>query len=136
MSRVNVSAGSALSSSHDQVRCGSTAPWIVKLHWSSGVCGVGPAESTGKSSTRYWPGGTRSACAVSRRLPLKPRLTIGTRLTSSARRYERGAAKSRRRLLERLSRLRARRRPLRGERHPSPLHDLTLADDERGRGLL
>ena len=25
------------------------APWIVKLHSSSGVCGVGPADSTGKS---------------------------------------------------------------------------------------
>ena len=37
----------------------ATAPWIVKLHSSSGVCGVGPADSTGKSTVTYWPGGTR-----------------------------------------------------------------------------
>ena len=28
---------------------------------SSGVRGVGPAESTGKSVVRYWPGGIRDA---------------------------------------------------------------------------
>ena len=35
------------------------APTIENVHSSSGVCGVGPAERTGKSSVRYWPGGTR-----------------------------------------------------------------------------
>src|SRR5207244_12560541 len=33
----------------------------------------GPAESTGKSSVTYWPGGTRDGSASSRRRPRKPR---------------------------------------------------------------
>src|SRR5919198_5386780 len=65
MSTVTVSLGSARSSSHVQDTGSSTAPLIVKLHSSSGVCGVGPAESTGKSLTTYWPGGTRPAWAGS-----------------------------------------------------------------------
>ena len=40
---------------------------------------MGPAESTGKSSVTYWPGGTRPGSA-SRRRPRNPR-EIGTRLT-------------------------------------------------------
>jgi hypothetical protein len=47
MSVVISSAGSARNSSHVQLRGSSTSPLIVKSHWSSGVCGVGPAESTG-----------------------------------------------------------------------------------------
>jgi len=35
-----------------------------KLHVSSGACGVGPAESTGKSSVTYCPGGTRAGFDV------------------------------------------------------------------------
>src|SRR6266571_1259230 len=79
MSRVTDSVGSARISSHVHVLSGSTAPRTEKLHSSSGVCGVGPAESTGKSSTTYWPGGTRSGGASSRLRPLKPRETIGMR---------------------------------------------------------
>src|SRR6266511_63086 len=65
MSTVTFSLGSASSDSqvHD-IGC-STAPRIVKLHASSGVCGVGPADSTGKSSVTYWPGGTRARSAPS-----------------------------------------------------------------------
>ena len=59
MSLVTSSLGSAWSSSHVQL-IGSAAPRISNVHSSSGVCGVGPAESTGKSSVRYCPGGTRS----------------------------------------------------------------------------
>src|SRR6266516_4968459 len=81
MSTVNVSLGRARSSSQVQLT-GSAPPWIEKVHSSSGVCGVGPAERTGKSSVRYWPGGTRSG-GPSRRLPLKPRETI-TATTLSA----------------------------------------------------
>ena len=40
---------------------------------SSGVRGVGPAESTGKSWVTYWPGGTRAGSAPSRARPRKPR---------------------------------------------------------------
>jgi hypothetical protein len=41
-----------------------------------GVCGVGPADRTGKSLVTYWPGGTRPAGASCRR-PRKPREMIG-----------------------------------------------------------
>jgi hypothetical protein len=49
MSFVTCSRGSALNSSHVHVRGSSISPLIVNDHLSSGVCGVGPAESTGKS---------------------------------------------------------------------------------------
>src|SRR5205085_6648471 len=75
MSSVTVSAGSATNSSHGQDTDCCTWPWIVKLHSSSGVCGVGPADSTGKSSVTYWPGGTREGSATGRRRPKKPRET-------------------------------------------------------------
>src|SRR5205809_1094346 len=77
MSTVIVSLGSARSSSHVHRCSSSTSPTIAKSHWSSGVCGVGPAESTGKSLVTYWPGGTRSGGASSRRRPLKPREMMG-----------------------------------------------------------
>src|SRR5438132_9350615 len=50
-----------------------TMPSIRNDHWSSGVCGVGPAESTGKSVTRYCPGGRRSSTSAGRRRPRNPR---------------------------------------------------------------
>src|SRR3712207_8079725 len=53
----------------------STSPSIEKVHWSSGTRGVGPAERTGKSFTRYCPGGTRPAVSACRRLPTNPRET-------------------------------------------------------------
>src|SRR5213078_2016841 len=74
MSTVTASLGKARSSSHVH-RTDSAPPRMSKVHSSSGVCGVGPAESTGKSSVRYWPGGTRSG-GPSRRRPRKPRETI------------------------------------------------------------
>src|SRR5512132_3260773 len=37
------------------------------------MSGVGPADRTGKSSTRYWPGGSS---ALGRSRPLKPRDTV------------------------------------------------------------
>src|SRR5216683_377213 len=73
MSTVTVSLGNARSSSHDQDTGSSTAPRIVKLHDSRGRCGVGPAESTGKSSVTYCPGGTRAGSTDARLLPVKPR---------------------------------------------------------------
>jgi hypothetical protein len=38
-----------------------------------GTVGVGPAESTGKSRIRYWPGGMRLATSGSTRRPRNPR---------------------------------------------------------------
>ena len=62
MSVVIVSDGSAGNFPHDRDTGSATAPWIVKLHSASGVCGVcgvGPADSTGRPLVTYWPGGTR-----------------------------------------------------------------------------
>jgi hypothetical protein len=47
------SLGSRRNSSHDQDTGSSTAPVIEKVHSSVETYGVGPAERTGKSSTRY-----------------------------------------------------------------------------------
>src|SRR5262245_41281235 len=48
---------------------------IEKCHSSSGVCGVGPAERTGKSRVTYWPGGTRAGSTSAARRPRNPRET-------------------------------------------------------------
>src|SRR5215471_16130090 len=50
---------------------------IVNSHFSSGMCGVGPAERTGKSVVRYCPGGSFTSATV--RLPKKPRETVPIR---------------------------------------------------------
>src|SRR5665213_1357224 len=72
MSVVSCSCGSASNSA--QLHCAfcPPAPASVKLHVASGVCGVGPAESTGKSCVSYWPGGNLVAPGAGRR-PRKPR---------------------------------------------------------------
>ena len=70
---VTCSFGSARNSSHDHDTGLSTRPVMEKVHSSSGVYGVGPAERTGKSSTRYWPGGMRVGSTSLRRRPKKPR---------------------------------------------------------------
>src|SRR6476659_6271623 len=57
-------------------RSSSTAPRIAKLQFSSGACGVGPADSTGKSSVTYCPGGTRDGSMSTRRLPWNPRENV------------------------------------------------------------
>src|ERR1700752_2935849 len=44
---------------------------IVNSQRSSGICGVGPADNTGKSVVRYCPGGRFAFSAVLR--PEKPR---------------------------------------------------------------
>jgi hypothetical protein len=73
MSRVTVSVGSRRNSS--QVHClgCSTSPVIEKVQSASGVRGVGPADSTGKSLVTYCPGGRRPAGACSRGRPRNPR---------------------------------------------------------------
>src|ERR1700730_13123676 len=73
MSFVIVWRGSATNSSHVQWATRPSAPRSVKLQLVSGVRGVGPAESTGKSRVSYWPGGSRPAADASGRRPRKPR---------------------------------------------------------------
>src|SRR5260370_38679971 len=46
---------------------------MLKVQFSSLVCGVGPAERTGKSVVTYCPGGKRFFGACCCRLDLKPR---------------------------------------------------------------
>src|SRR5215210_9196360 len=67
------SEGSSLNSSHAHLFSSSTSPTMEKSHSSSGVRGVGPAESTGNPSTRYCPGGRWVSCACCLRRPRKPR---------------------------------------------------------------
>jgi hypothetical protein len=47
---------------------------IVNSHRSSETCGVGPADSTGKSVVRYCPGGSFTPAGL--RLPENPREMI------------------------------------------------------------
>src|SRR5256885_2533010 len=75
MSAVTSSLGSAWNSSQVQLT-GSAPPSIENIHCSSGVCGVGPADSTGKSPTRCCPGGIRSE-GPSLWRPWKPREISG-----------------------------------------------------------
>lgn len=58
---------------HVQLTGSRTRPSMVKVHWSRGVRGVGPAESTGKSGVTCWPGGSGSGAVGWRLLPTKPR---------------------------------------------------------------
>src|ERR687898_2145661 len=64
------SEGSSLNSSHLLLLGSSTSPSTEKSHCSRGVWGVGPAERTGKPSSRYCPGG--SAVSWLLRRPKKP----------------------------------------------------------------
>src|SRR5258707_1201329 len=77
MSRVISSLGRARNSSQLQPRGSSSSPMIEKSHSSSEVCGVGPAERTGKSRVTYWPGGTRAGSTSVGRRPRNPRVTTG-----------------------------------------------------------
>src|SRR5262249_46156646 len=73
MSRVMVSVGSWRNSSQVHRLGASISPVIENVQSVSGVRGVGPADSTGTSPTRYGPGGGRPPAAVSRDRPRKPR---------------------------------------------------------------
>src|ERR1700722_1363373 len=74
MSTVTVSAGSAVNSAQVQLLA-SAAPPTERVHLSSCGCGVGPADSPGKSFVTYWPGGTRAASPSAARRRWKPRVT-------------------------------------------------------------
>src|SRR6266851_7456193 len=75
MSRVIVSVGSLRNSSHVQFLSLSTSPVIENVQSVSGVRGVGPADRTGKSCTRYWPGGRLPSGAWSLGRPWNARET-------------------------------------------------------------
>jgi hypothetical protein len=64
MSTVTVSLGSAWNSVQVQL-AGDWPPSIENVQLVSAVCGVGPADRTGKSLVTYWPGGTRPAGSAS-----------------------------------------------------------------------
>src|ERR671921_1857985 len=70
MSFVISSEGSCLNSSHVHLFGSSISPTMEKSHSSRGVRGVGPAERTGKPSSRYCPGGSVVSWLLRR--PLKP----------------------------------------------------------------
>ena len=63
MSTVSSVRGSAWNSSQVHSPRSDPPSCKVRVHLSRGVCGVGPALSTGKSSVTYWPGGSRFSSA-------------------------------------------------------------------------
>src|SRR3712207_1116152 len=70
MSLVISSEGSCLNSSHVHLLGSSISPTMEKSHSPRGVRGVGPAERTGKPSSKYWPGGSVVSWLLRR--PKKP----------------------------------------------------------------
>src|SRR5437762_14139225 len=60
MSRVILVRGSALNSDQLHALTGRGPIFSVKVQSAGSICGVGPAVSTGKLSTRCCPGGIRS----------------------------------------------------------------------------
>jgi hypothetical protein len=76
-STVMFSVGSSRNDFQFHRRKRSAPSSIVNSHFSSGVCGVGPAERTGKSVVRYCPGGSFTSATV--RLPKKPREMVPIR---------------------------------------------------------
>src|SRR5439155_14591374 len=89
MSWVMVSVWSLRNSSQVHRRGLSISPVIDNDQSVNGVLGVGPADSTGKSVTRYWPGGRRPAGASSLGRPRKAR-EMKLMVASSRPRFERG----------------------------------------------
>ncbi len=77
MSRWNGVRGSRPNSSqlHEAIGFGPT--FSPKRQDCVAIWGVGPAESTGKPSSRYWPGGRRAASSAGGGRPTKPRVAMG-----------------------------------------------------------
>src|SRR5215471_15347265 len=74
ISIVKVSVGKSRNDFQSHLRRTFVPSSIVNSHWSSGTCGVGPADKTGKSVVRYCPGGSFTSAALRR--PEKPREMI------------------------------------------------------------
>src|SRR6201997_1623180 len=70
-STVKVSVGKSRNDFQSHRRRTFVPSSITNSHWSSGMCGVGPADKTGKSVVRYCPGGSFTSAALRR--PEKPR---------------------------------------------------------------
>src|SRR5436190_1661634 len=70
-SAVKVSVGKSRNDFQFHLRRTFVPSSITHSHWSSGMCGVGPADKTGKSVVRYCPGGSFASAALRR--PEKPR---------------------------------------------------------------
>src|SRR5689334_16652635 len=85
MSRVILVWGRALNSSQLQVFTLRGPTFSVKVQLAGATRGVGPAESTGKSSVSDWPGGMRSAISEGGRRPVKPLVTIDPTVLSELR---------------------------------------------------
>src|SRR5215813_8605999 len=71
ISTVMVSVGKSRNDFQFHRRSTSVPSSIVNSHLSSATCGVGPADKTGKSLVKYWPGGSFTSAAARR--PEKPR---------------------------------------------------------------
>src|SRR5689334_22237085 len=77
MSRVMRVTGRRTKSAQVQLLTGRGPSCNVKFHCSRLTCGVGPADKTGKSAVRYWPGGSRAgSVSVLLPRPLNPRVAI------------------------------------------------------------
>jgi hypothetical protein len=74
-STVTVSLGSSRNDFQSHRRKTLAPSLIANSHLSSGTCGVGPADKTGKSVVRYCPGGSFTSAALRR--PEKPREIVG-----------------------------------------------------------
>src|SRR5512132_4096185 len=59
--------------SQSQRRCSSVSLVMTSSQSARSMLGVGPADRTGKSWTRYWPGGSST---LGRRRPRNPRDTV------------------------------------------------------------
>src|SRR4051795_3921594 len=73
MSLTTSSWGRCVSSDQDHVFSAPPSAVIENDHVDRSARGVGPADSTGKPRSRYWPGGMRGSVS---RLPRKPREMI------------------------------------------------------------
>src|SRR5580704_19762327 len=76
MSTVMVSVGKSRNDFQSHFRRIFVPSSITNSHRSSAMCGVGPADKTGKSVVRYCPGGSLTSVGVRR--PEKPREMIPT----------------------------------------------------------
>src|SRR5215470_8004235 len=73
-STVKVSVGKSRNDFQSHLRRTFEPSSITNSQRSSGTCGVGPADKTGKSAVRYCPGGSFTSAALRR--PEKPREII------------------------------------------------------------
>src|SRR4051795_1678694 len=73
-STVKVSVGKSRNDFQSHRRNMLVPSSILNSQRSSGTCGVGPADNTGKSVVRYCPGGSFASAALRR--PEKPREMI------------------------------------------------------------